>query len=556
VKKPLFPLLFIAVLFTSLLLPVFASAAKSEPSDIRLVVVLVVDQFRADYLERYRGGLSAGLERLAEKGVIFAQGYHAHAVTSTGPGHATIATGSFPRNSGIIGNQWYEQDGTKQTYCVGDDKSPVLFSDGSQSKPQEGRSPRNLLVTGLGDWMKKSDPQSRVVSASRKDRAAVLMGGKRPDGAFWYDPSSGDFVTSDFYKQELPGWLLKFNKRRIPEEFFGELWNPLPYTVESQQAGEVMAKDTGWFASGFPHAIGTTSPVPNSAFYASFGGTPFMDDYLGELAQVLIDVYELGKDDHPDYLGLSFSVLDSVGHEYGPHSPESLDTIVRLDLTLGRLFDRIDEAIGLEHVAMAFSADHGAMGLPEYRRTRNLPGSRLSAENVACVQRQGEDFVKRYGADEDWFLHGFYLDYSDIGRHNLQREQVERYAAEALEKCSHIHRVWTRTELEGQPTGEAFERLYRDSYYPDRSPDLLIQHEKYFLPSSGTGTTHGSPYDYDAHVPMVFLIPGTNPSRIDERVATVDIAPTLADVLGVASPESIDGRSLKSRFGAAAKGQE
>jgi arylsulfatase A-like enzyme len=196
------------------------------------------------------------------------------------------------------------------------------------------------------------------------------------------------------------------------------------------------------------------------------------------------------------------------------------------------------------------------MDLPEYRRIRNQEGLRISAEDIACVQLQGEEFVKHFGADEDWFLHGFYLDYSDIGRQNLKREQVERWAADALARCRHIRRVWTRTELEGPPTGDRFEKLYRDSYYPDRSPDLLIQHEKYFLPASGTGTTHGSPYDYDAHVPMVFLIPGTGPSRVDKRVATADIAPTLADVLGIDAPEGVDGRSLKSYFAPPVQGQE
>lgn len=556
VKKHWLPLLLTSLLFLWLAPESHAVSSKQyEPSGIRLVLVIAVDQLRADYLERFRDGFSAGLARFGEKGVTFSHGHHAHAITSTGPGHATVSTGSFPSRSGIIGNQWYEKDGTQQTYCVGDARSPVLFSDGSYSRASEGRSPRNLLVTALGDWMKDYNPESRVVSASRKDRAAVLLGGKEPDAVFWYDPSTGGFVTSAFYQDELPEWLLQFNRRDLPKEFFGELWSPLPYTEKALKADQVLTRDSGWFSSGFPHAIGSSSPVPNSAFYTSFGGTPFMDAYLEELAELLIDVYELGKDEHPDYLGLSFSALDSIGHSYGPHSPESLDAVLRLDLTLGRLFQHIDKTIGLEHVAFALTADHGAMDLPEYRRIRNQEGLRIGAEDIVCVQRQGEAFVKHFGADEDWFLHGFYLDYSDIGRQNLKREQVERWAAEALAKCKHIRKVWTRTELEGPPSGDPFEKLYRDSYYPGRSPDLLIQHEKYFLPASGTGTTHGSPYEYDTHVPIVFLLPGIGPSRVEERVATADIAPTLAEVLGIAPPDNIDGRSLKVYFPPALPGR-
>jgi arylsulfatase A-like enzyme len=374
------------------------------------------------------------------------------------------------------------------------------------------------------------------------------MGGKQADAAFWYDTSSGDFISSEYYIEEQPEWLKKFNSRRVPQSYFGKLWNPLPFTDAALDSGLVVKKDRGWFTSTFPHAIGNSSPVPNAAFYSAFGGTPFMDEYLGELTETLMDAYELGQDEHTDLLLISFSVLDSVGHDHGPHSPEVVDTIVRLDRTLGRLFEKLETTVGMNRILIGFSSDHGVMDLPEYRRAHQQDGFRLSDEEIACVQREGREFINRYGADEDWFLHGFYLDYSDIGRHNLRREEVERYAAQSLMECRHIRKVWTRTELEGPPTGSPFETRYRNAFVAGRSPDLMIQHEQYFLPSSGTGTTHGSPYDYDSHVPIIFLAPGIEPSAIDSHVETADIAPTFAELLGIPLPDTVDGQSLKKYF--------
>lgn len=536
--------------FLLILLGLAAPAAPAPPntevanSRPRLVLVLVVDQGRADYLDRFESLTTGGLGRLLKEGVRFVEAHHRHAVTATAPGHATIATGAFPSRSGIVGNLWYEEDGTERTYCTEDAACPVV---GMSAESRGNGSPRNLLVTALPDWLRDAVPQARVFSASRKDRAAILMGGKTAEAAFWYDEATGDFVSSSYYVTKLPSWLEEFNKKRLPLAWYGKLWHPTPLPDIDLTALGVRQADGGWFSNAFPHAIGRATPAPDPAFFDEFGQTPMMDAYLLELAKQLLVHEQLGTDEYPDYLAISLSALDSVGHTYGPNSPEVLDEWLRLDSYLADFFQFLEYRVGLRNCLIVFTADHGVMELPEYLQTQGKPGRRLDDEDIACVQNQGLAFLQRYGAEEDWFLNGFYLNYAALGRHNLLRADVEREAARLLEQCKFIRKVWTRTELEAAPATDPdpFRTLFAHSFFPGRSPDLLIQTEEYYLPQTGTGTTHGSPYRYDTHVPLIIRLPGRpHGGRITVPVATADIAPTLAELLGLPVPETVDGKSL------------
>lgn len=547
-------LMFVATSLTFVGVGAVAAGAAENLQDTertgkpRLVLVLILDQARGEYLDRFAGEFSKGLGRLVREGVTFTDGHQNHAVTATGPGHATVSTGAFPSRSGIVGNQWYENDGKDRVYCVEDQKSPLLTSSGTRS--DDGHSPQNLLVTALPDWMKAADPETRVFSASRKDRAAVLMGGNLADAAYWYDESTGEFASSTYYFDRLPDWVDEFNARRLPDTYFGEAWSELQPVADPQKLS-IRPTDFGWFEREFPHAIGGPSSVPNSSFYSSFGGTPFMEQYLAEFVKTLIREERIGLNQHTDYLAVSFSALDSVGHSYGPNSREILDEFRRVDEAIGELFQLLDEQVGAGRYVTVLTADHGAMELPEYLQQSGEKARRIDDEAVLCIQNRGKDFMKQYGAEEDWFLSGYYLNYAAVGRANLLREQVERDAAELLEQCDFIRKVWTRTELEKPgPATDYFHGLFRNSYYPGRSPDLYVQTEENYLASTGTGTSHGTPYHYDTHVPMIFLVPGVTAQRVDGRVATADIAPTLAELIGIDRsliPE-IDGRSLVSRI--------
>ncbi len=270
-----------------------------------------------------------------------------------------------------------------------------------------------------------------------------------------------------------------------------------------------------------------------------------MDTYLMKLAKRLVEEEKLGQDEHPDYLGISFSVVDSVGHTWGPNSPEMMDTLLRLDSSLDELFRFLDEKVGKDEWVVALTADHGGLEIPEYLEQNSLPGRRLTDEDVACLQQVGPEFNRSVGDGEDWFVNGYYLDHLAVGRNNLKREDLENRAAELLESCSAIRKVWTRTELE-KPGDDYFHTLHYNNYYPGRSPNLLIQWEENFYASMGTSTGHGSPYRYDTHVPLIFAGKGISKGKYEGRVETVDIPVTLGALLGAEAPEDTDGKNLSS----------
>ncbi len=519
----------------------FASFGSSDAQfhKPRLVVFISVDQGRFDYLIRFRPLFKGGLKLILDRGVDFANTFHDYAITETGPGHATLSTGSFPANSGIVSNEWFDRDKKRVVNCVEDTASPIVTSKGvSAAGSSAGRSPRHLLLSALADWIRQADPQSKVFAASRKDRGAILLGGQRANGAFWYDEKTGEFVTSQFYSQTYPEWIRDFTRDHDPARKFGTLWTPLPVTAAAQKAAEIEAVDC---TSTFPHPIGGLTFTPDSAYFLAFGGTPFMDEYLSQFAQKLIAQEMLGQDDHLDFLGLSFSAVDSIGHTYGPNSPEALDAFMRLDQTLGVLFRYLDQNIGLDRVVISFAADHGVMPLPEYQKAENLPGRRVSMEDVVCLQGIGAKLEEKFGKG-DWLLDDLYLNYDSLTKSNITREQVEQELSGWLAHCPSVARVWTRTELLS-PTAnpDPFMVRYLHNFNPERSPDLFIQYKEYVLPHFGPGTGHGSAYDYDRHIPFVLIISGRQAAVVEQEISSVDIAPTIASVLGIKPDHKVDG---------------
>jgi predicted AlkP superfamily pyrophosphatase or phosphodiesterase len=508
--------------------------APPEPEGPRLVLFVVVDQMRADYLDRFGPLFTGGLARLNAESVRFSETYHDHATTETAPGHATLATGLYPSHHGVIANWWFDRAEGDFVYGVSD--------------PEDGRSPRNLDATTLGSWIKAADPASKVFAASGKDRAAILTAGKEADGAFWYDHDDGGFQSSTYYyPQEPPAWLRTFNEASTADRYFATLWQPLPATATAiAQQGAALAieaTDLGPLHPSFPHSYGGLDIEPDDGFYGALYDTPILDERLLELARALIVGEELGQDGHLDFLGLSFSALDTVGHDYGPNSPEVLDTLLRLDQVLGELLDFVDRTVGLEHVIVSLSADHGVLPLPEYSEEHGQPGRRLVAAERPCYQHVGRGLRDRFG-DRRWVRQGEYLDEAAIAAAGLDLAEVESEAARLLGACPGVARVWTRDELERPETvQDPIGRLFVHVLHPQRRANLYVQYESGFLPVSAAVTTHGSPYPYDTHVPWLLRLPGVEPARIGDTVYTVDVAPTIAARLGVAVqvPADLDG---------------
>ena len=531
----------------------FASAVKfgetslaSRPTDTRLLLFIALDQARYDYLVRFRPAFSGGLKTILDEGVVFSDAHHDHAKTATAAGHATLASGSYPGHSGIIANDWFDRDSKKRMYSFRDSSEPLLrpgsASEASSSTSStSGRSPKNLLRTTLGDWIKEADPHSKVFSIGGKDRAAIPMGGRNADAAYWYDGRTGQLVTSRYYMKEYPSYIEQLHERKIADSYFGEAWQSLRVEPEMVEKMGIQPLDRGIFEWNLPHPLGGASFTPSSGFYDAYYRSPYMDAYLIELARTLIVHESLGKDSHLDMIAFGFSALDLVGHDYGPNSREVLDVLLQLDRNLGDFLDELDDAIGMEHVAITLAGDHGVMIIPEVLQANGVEAKRFTTNDVVCYQQAESKLDDRFG-EEDWLMRDLYLDYEAIGKRNLRRQDVENALAEILARCPSVKKIWTRTELESPASvSDPFRDMYLHSFHPERSADLFVQLEKYHLNRLFDGTSHGSPYDYDTHVPMMLVVPGIGAQSISLRVQTVDLAPTIASLLGISVPDDLDG---------------
>ena len=501
------------------------TAASAVPEGApRLVLLIVVDQMRSDYLERFGPLLNHGLARLLREGVVFTDAHHFHAATETAPGHATLATGAFPKRHGVVGNSWFDRERGDDVYCCGD--------------PDHGVSPRNLLVPTIGDLLKAAYPQARVYAASAKDRAAILMGGHHADGAWWYSRSTGSFVTSTYYGDEesQPGWVEAFNGEDRLGSHFANAWEPL-LPLDHTSAYDIEPLDRGPVVDTFPHAVGGFT-VEREAFYGDVYRSPFVDGYLEDFAEVLIDAESLGADEIPDLLAVSFSALDTVGHGYGPNAPETLDTILRLDRTIGELLDFVDGRIGLENTVVALSADHGVGIVPELVVRDGGDGGRFGAEQTLCLQRLQTRMEERFG-DAKYLTSTFYLDRAAIEADGIDRAAVEDEVIDALTGCPLIAEVVRAADLD--PANPLHE-LYLNGHRDDRGPDLIAIPEPNVLPvpASVVVASHGSPYAYDTHVPLIIRRQDGVGQVVEARAHTIDLAPSLVPLLGL-DTEGVSG---------------
>ena len=514
--------------------PPVAGVADDAP---RLILLIAIDQFGSAEFERLEPFFTAGFRTLLDRGVVFPKAHHDHARTETGPGHATISTGRYPRHHGIVSNWWVE-DGEPDLLWVSEDE-------------EHSKSPRRLQSTTLGDWLKSSYPDGKVFAAAGKARAAVMLGGKQADAAFWYEEEEGHFETSSYYRE--PEWFTAFNEDRWLDRFQGELWEPLPLSPEAIERLGVVDFDWGPLRPGFPHIMGGLRPAPVENFYDDAWATPWLDEYLAVLAAETIEQEALGADESPDLLALSFSAPDYIGHRFGPHSREYVDALLRLDRTLGELFDLVDERVGLQRVAIALTADHGVVEAPEIRKLRGQPAHRVDWQDFQCVKQADGQLAEKYGV-ERWMIVGSVLAPGLPGLTGRSRAELEEEMAALIEQCPRVEAVWTRTELmaaQAAGVGRAEDEelwLFANSYFPGRSADVMIRFEEYMMRSSGSATTHGTSYLYDRQVPVLLLAPGMASGRHDDYLATVDVAPTLAGLAGLAVPEAVDGRDLSSKL--------
>jgi hypothetical protein len=518
-----------------------ARAQATGPAD--LYVTVVVDQLRADVLEHYSPALTGGLRRLLDEGFRFTQASHAHARTSTAPGHATLTTGVVPARHGIVANSWQQRKGFRwePMYAVADSESPILGFENEAALV--GRSPANLLREGLPDWFAEADSDSRRVSISKKDRAAVTMGAQLTEHVYWILPELGRFITSTYYRDDYPGWVEDFNRDIMPGIVGPDVWASIvPEEYRDLARADEAPYEGDSVHTTFPHISSEENAQyieanPDDSVRArmihNLWGLdqPRADDAVVGLAKVAIDELDLGQRGATDYLALSLSAVDRVGHAYGPWSQEVLSTVINVDRLLGDFFDYLDEEVGEGRWTVGLTADHGVATMPEYAREQ---GDR-DADRVLR-----DEMIPRLEGILARAIQGGGAPY-----------QVAKRAKPLLEDLDEVEAAYThRALMYGGEPADSFAVLYRNSYYPGRAWDDLSRFgvdlrwgEGDYL-GSRTGTNHETPYWYDRWVPLIFYGAGVRTGVSDEPVYSVDFAPTMAALAGIRVPDDLDGRSI------------
>lgn len=526
-----------AVLFMAALLILPACSKSPLP---KLVVLISIDQMRADYLERHAAEFTGGLGRLYREGLVYTNADLNYASSETGPGHATLSTGSYPNVNGILANEWIDPKTRKKVYCVGDSTAAAVEGEGGNF------SPSNLAVTGLGDWIKTHSLDSKVISVSAKDRAAILMGGKLPNGAYWYDCKTGRMVTSAYYTQALPQWVKDFNAASWIANNLPAAWEKLKgeetYAAHGpdEMAGELKWGDD----SSFPHIF------LEERKKGDILTSPYGDLLVLDFAAAAIAGEQLGQRDVVDMLAVGLSCTDYVGHSFGPDSHEMHDHLLRIDLALGKFLERLEAALGAGEVLVALSADHAVMPLPEYLTQIKHETARrilMNDEFKPKIAALDQKLQQELGSKEPIISELGFLNYTAAARRSLDSLALENKVRAELLKNDAIADIYFRRELLDQkPSDRAYIAHFRRSYFPPRGEDFQIRLCENCLPAwSATGTTHGSAYRYDTHVPVVFFGAGIQPARVEREVHTVDVAPTLAKFLSYDFPQRVEGLPLE-----------
>jgi hypothetical protein len=523
------------------------TTANARP---KLVLVIMVDQFRYDYLERFEDLFGKdGFRRLMNDGAFFTNANYDYVPTYTAPGHAAVFTGSVPAQNGIVGNNWFDRNTGRNRIMVSDMEARNVTMAGIQT--QTGApSPRILIGTTIGDQMRLADNfRSKVIAISQKDRSAVLPGGQHPNGAYWFQTSDGTFITSDYYYKNLPNWVQEFNKQNSPDKYFGKKWEKsLPESAYARAQAEPLPLQKSTLGEKFPYTITGGLEQPGPRFYSTFELTPYASEQLAELAKAAIEAESLGADEFTDLLSVSFSTPDLVGHTYGPDSQEIVDTYARLDKVLADFLNYVDRKIGLQNTIIAMTGDHGVSPIPEYMQKMGFDGARLSGQAVvAAVTKALND---KFGKDEKW-VQGFvndqiYIDPRLIAANKTTQEEVERIVGEAAITTPGVINYFTRTQIiNGSLPQTALARRVTNGFNRLRSGDVWVITKPFsFFAEGGLGTTHGSPYNYDTHVPVIFYGKGIAKGRQSIECSPSDIAPTLASLLRIEMPSNRNGRIL------------
>ncbi|MDB5956621.1 alkaline phosphatase family protein [Ramlibacter sp.] len=537
-----------AALLLSLVLMLAACATPTAPppppARPRLLVLFVVDGLPVRQVTGLRDQFGPdGFARFLDGGADFTQAHYGYAFTVTCAGHATLLTGAYPHRSGIIGNEWVDLASGKPTYCAAD---PAEHYIGQPTEPLDGTSPRKLMAESVGDVLRRVDPRSKVIAISGKDRGAIMPAG-HAGTAYMYMGGSGRFVSSSYYMQRHPDWVEAFNAARHADRWFHTQWQPL--LPEAAYARSVPDRQP-WFGpkgGELPMMLGAAGDsAPGPDYYAALLASPFADTLTLDFARAAIVGEGLGTDDVPDILAISLSGHDYVNHRWSAESRMSQDHLLRLDRLLQDFFADLDRTVGRDHYVAVLTADHGFTPAPELSRERGLDAGRingsqlLAAVNGALAQRFGAPRLVTTASAS-----ALVLDRAQIAARALDFDAVADAARTALLAQPGIASAYTRRELaSGSRAGAPLFDMMRNTWHPEVSGDVqYVQKPKWMFGT--TAATHGSPYEDDTHVPLLLWGPAwVRPGQREAPVQMSDLAPTVAALLGVATPSLSEGKPL------------
>ncbi len=512
-------------------------------ADIKLVVFISIDHLRPDLLTRFDDLYTGGFRWFIDHSLWFTNTHHEHAYTATGPGHFVLGSGRHPGPSGILGNSWYDPEKKEQVYCVEDSLSNVLGGGGRKV------SYRNIDCTGLGDWIKKSNPKSKVYSVAGKDRTSIFLGGKNPDLAIWYD-WQGHYVTSDYYISEVPDWLIQFNQTLHIENYRDSLWRRtldsetyIQFSREDNFFGESDIFETDPYSPVFPLGFGSEEDI-----FDNIGRTPWFEKFTLNLASTIVIEEQLGTDKYPDILFVGLSATDWIIHNWGPFSQEAMDLMLKLDQYFNDFLISLDQSCGLENIQFILTSDHGGLPIPEYLEKIGIKhGGRINRDsyisgknailNEIEIKYDEEDLVKINSGR-------FYYNHQKLKVLKIDQLELHDIIRTHITSIAGISRLITRTEIYNASENDTLLQRFKNYTHPTKGPDAVILLDKNWTFRNPYGTGHGTPYDYDSHVPLLFVRKGQDQRFIRRKIHTVDIAPTIADILQVPFPPKIDGKSI------------
>lgn len=509
----------------------------------KLVVGLVIDQMRWDYLYRfYNRYNNGGFKRLINEGFTVENTFIPYTPTYTGCGHASIYTGSVPAINGIIGNNWYDPQLGRDVYCAEDKEVKTV---GSLTKAGE-MSPKNMLVTTITDELRlATNFKSKVIGISLKDRGSILPAGHSANAAYWYDGKSGNWISSSYYMQSLPNWLTDYNNTKIANAFYAQNWNTLypitTYTESTSDDKGYEGRFKGETSSSFPHIL--TGNIDKN--FDVIKSTPYGNTITFDLAKLAIKEEQLGQAGNTDFLAISCSSTDYVGHQFGPNSIEIEDTYLRLDNDIADFLNHLDKTLGKNNYLIFLSSDHAVAHVPGFMKENKLPGGLVSNSFL----RKGIDSLmqKKFNINKSIITvmnNQVYFDHTVIEEQNVDFDKVKQATADFLKKQTGIADAVNLQAIQQATIPTEIKTRITNGYNANRSGDVYYILKSNWFDGSNTGTSHGAWYAYDSHIPLIFMGWNVKPGKTNATYYMTDIAPTLAAMLRIQTPSGSIGKPI------------